>query len=436
MPINLISSTTRVEAPFIKVTIGGTYTFGVYDKVHLVGYDEQGMYRSQRITYPNYVQDLTITKINGQVNKYTLRIKYPITDKDDPNFFEKVFSSVSNSRKIEFSYGDLSAPNFVYRNEEAIITKVKQSFSPSTSVIEYTVSATSSGSLGQAGTYPLFPAIEKKPSEVIEELLYNKAYGLQDIFPGMRNKTLVKSMGWIPSNDAKVKINAKTNMSIWDYLSYLVNCMKPIDSSTGLIRNGTYVMTIVDDTEGSGEDFTQKHVDGKNVLVNGTGSYFKIVEVNNSIEKSDAYEIDIGYPSANIVTNFSIEDDETYSIYYDFQQKLNDSSYSQRIDDAGNVVDVFAPTISSGTAEFKTTEAEKAWWTKVTSYPIKASITIKGLLRPAVLMTHVRLNVLFYGRKHDASGLYIITKQEDSVSTSGYKTTLNMVRIGKDDSLS
>lgn len=431
MAINLLSNTSRIETPFIKVTIGD-YTFGVYDKVHLVGYDEKvkTAYKAQKITYPNYVQELKIQKINGQVNQYTLRLKYAITENDDPNFFEKVFSSVSLTRKIIFSYGDLSAPTFVYRNEEALITKVKQNFSPSSSVIEYTVSATSTGNLGTAGTYSFRERKGIKPSDIIKEILYNKSYGLQDIFPGMRNETQVEQSGWIPTNDKPVTIEAKTNISILDYLSYLVNCMTPLTTKFGLIKTGVYILTIIDDTKQSGEDYLVGRT-----LINSTGTYFKIIEVDNTITKSEAYTIDIGYPSENVVTDFQVEDDETYSIYYNFQEKLNDSSYVQRIDDSGNVIDVFAPTIAKGTAEFKTTEAEKSWWTKVTSYPIKASITLKGLLRSAILMTHVRLNVYFYGRKHDSSGLYIITKQVDTINSSGFKTTLNMVRIDKDDDL-
>ena len=51
----------------------------------------------------------------------------------------------------------------------------------------------------------------------------------------------------------------------------------------------------------------------------------------------------------------------------------------------------------------------------MTQYPITATLTIKGLLKPALLMTYLKINTLFYGRDHISSGLYIITKQTDSV---------------------
>ena len=45
-------------------------------------------------------------------------------------------------------------------------------------------------------------------------------------------------------------------------------------------------------------------------------------------------------------------------------------------------------------------------------------------------MEYVRLNVIFHGRKHISSGLYIITKQVDQIDMSGYRTTLSLTRIG------
>ena len=62
-------------------------------------------------------------------------------------------------------------------------------------------------------------------------------------------------------------------------------------------------------------------------------------------------------------------------------------------------------------------------------YSISASITVKGLLRPALLMQYIKLNVLFYGQKHNTSGIYAITKQVDQVDINGYRTTLSLLRI-------
>ena len=125
--LNLLGGMNLVESPYIKVQIGG-YTFGALSKTE-VNQD----YVNYEIQYPNYIQNLQVQKINGQVNKYTLELSYPVPEGEDPNFFDKVFSSVSKTRKIVFSYGDMTMPSFIYKDEEAIITKITQNINVLTS---------------------------------------------------------------------------------------------------------------------------------------------------------------------------------------------------------------------------------------------------------------------------------------------------------------
>ena len=136
---SLLSSQARIQVPWVKVTIG-EYTFGIFDEqTKSWGKNNAGFYVPYSIQFPQYITDLQVTKVNGQVNNYTLVIVYPVTQFDDPNFFEKVFSSVSRSRKIIFTYGDAEVPSYVYKNEEAIITNVTQQFYFLGSKITYTV---------------------------------------------------------------------------------------------------------------------------------------------------------------------------------------------------------------------------------------------------------------------------------------------------------
>ena len=48
-------------------------------------------------------------------------------------------------------------------------------------------------------------------------------------------------------------------------------------------------------------------------------------------------------------------------------------------------------------------------------------------------MTYLRLNIIFPGgHRHQASGLYVITKQVDTIDGSGYRTQLTITRIAGD----
>ena len=419
--LNLLGNTTRVETPYVKVTIGD-YTFGVMNQTDTeMKRDERGTYKYRYVKFPNFIQTLKVVKINGQVNKYTLSISYPITQNDDPNFFEKIFSSVKETRRIVFSYGDMSAPSYIFREEEAVIQSIQQTFSRESTVINYVINATSAAILASQGSFS-FPATVNQPSKIIESLLSDNQYGLLEIFPGMRDTKAVKTLGLLNGTDNVVNIEAKTNISVLDYLTYLVSCMT--SSADSLTRGSVYSMIIVDDSE--------NFYDNSGTYTTLGGSYFKIVKIESGLDDPQTYTIDIGYPSQNIVTNFTIENNESYSLYYDFQQRINTYEYVHRINDKGEFEEVYCPVLSSN-SQYQTTEADMNWWSKVTSFPVGATIELKGLLRPAILMTHVRLNVYYYGKKHISSGLYIITGQTDEISTAGYKTTLGLRKIAGDN---
>lgn len=425
--IDLLGSTTRVESPFIKVTINN-YTFGVYQKTKAVYKDQEGFYEAAKIMYPNYIKSLQITKINGQVNQYVLNIFYPVTQADDPNFFEKIFSSVSQTRKIIFSYGDASMPTYVYKDEEAIITNVQQSFGfgsggTSDSVIQYTVKAVSGAQLGKTGSFTFINSNKKKPSDEIKRLFKNPKYGLQSLFTGMSVKNL---NSLIAGDDKAVSLDSKTNTSPLDYIAYLVSCMIPASATTDQISKDIYILTIHDDTV-----YDKLYNNTENTL---GGPYFKVTRTSYAKSYSDAYELDIGIHTNTIVTNFQINDNENYSILYDYTNKLYPEEYTKRINNKGEWEDVYAPSFTSKNERHKTNAEDISWYTKMTKYPISGSVTIQGLLRPATLMQYLRLNVIFPGgHKHVTSGLYIVTKQTDTIDATGYRTTLALTRIEGDN---
>ena len=416
---SLLSNQARIQAPWIKVQLGN-YSFGVFDRKTKLKFDADTLTFSENfsVTYPNYIQSLNIVKINGQVNQYTLTIIYPIRTTDDPNFFEKVFSSISSSRKITFSYGDSSMPSYVYKDEEAIITGVSQQFNLDQSSITYTIKAVSSAIVGKTGAYNFMFSGTLKPSDIIKQVFFNKTYGLQNIFTGM-NPSNYSSL--VRGDDKAVPLVPKTNISPLDYINYLVSCMVPGSSSTNNLNNDLYILTIHDDTV-----YDKSYNDTLPV----DGPYFKVTRTSSSIEQADAYEVDIGFNTANIVLSFNIENNENYSLFYNYNSELHPEQYVRRLNNKGEWEDVYAPIYTSGNSSFATTTEATTWFTKMTKYPISATLKIQGLLRPAQLMQYLRLNVVFPGgNKHTSSGLYIVTKQVDDINANGYVTTLTMTRI-------
>lgn len=416
---SLLSSQARIQVPWVKVTIGD-YTFGIFDdKTKSWGKTTAGFYTPFAVQYPQYINSLEVTKVNGQVNTYRLFINYPITQFDDPNFFEKVFSSVSLTRKIVFTYGDAETPAYIYKDEEAIITKIYQSFNLQSSSINYTIEAVSSAALATDGSITI-PAPNKKvkPSDEIKKL-FRTNKSLQKTFTGMKASDLDEL---IAGDDAPVMLESKQNISVVDYINYLTSCMVPAGTGLGLSKD-IYIMNIFDDSITSADKTKSRK-----------GPYFQVSKVSTVMEHSDAYEIDVGINTSTIVRSFSIESNDNYSIYYKYQNLAHPEDYVRRIGADGEWEDVYAPTSMERTNRYSTKSSDQVWWTKVTQFPVNASIQIQGLLRPATLMQYVRLNVIFPGgNKHISSGLYIVTRQVDNIGPNGYATTLGLTRIKGED---
>ena len=325
---SLLSSQARIQAPWVKVTFGegeNAFTFGVFDRktrVYLENAPQE--YREYDIQYPNYIQRLNITKINGQVNQYTLTITYPVRPQDDPNFFEKVFSSVSKTRKIKLSYGDASMPAYCYKDEEALITKITQQFNLEQCTITYVIYAVSTSIVGHVGNFT-FPGKKNiNPSQEIFNVLFNPTYKLNTVFTGM---TPSNFNSLVARGDKQVDIVTKTNISPIDYIAYLASCMIPAGSTGTGLSTDIYIMTLHDNTSSDVDPSSDPGI---------AGPYFKITRTSYVKEQSDAYELDIGYNTATIVTNFSISKDENYSILYDYANKVYPEQYTRRLDKNGN----------------------------------------------------------------------------------------------------
>lgn len=415
---SLLSSQARIQAPWVKVTIGN-YTFGVFSEKPKGAKDSKGFYTQFDVQYPSYIEKLNIIKINGQVNQYTLDLTYPIRTGDDPNLIEKILSSVTRTRKIVFSYGDATNPAYTYKDEEAIITKITQQFALESSSIKYTIKAVSGAALAASGSFNFMNSGKKKPSKEIKAMFNNPAYGLRSLFKGMTDANINKL---IDGSDQEVELDSKLNTAPLDYITYLVSCMIPAGSSVDDRSKDIYILTLHDETVFD-TMFSDATTQG--------GPYFKVTRVStNTVNRADAYEIDVGINTSTIVLSFNIENNENFAMLYDYNAELSPEKFSRRINDQGNWEQTFTPMFTSGNNRFLTRPEDRTWYTKLTKYPISATLVVQGLLRPAHLMQYIRLNVVFPGgNSHISSGLYIVTKQVDDISNAGYRTTLSLTRI-------
>lgn len=409
---------TLVESPFIIVKIGD-YTFGQVQKIKSTN--------KLDVTFPEYMKSVEITKVNGEVNTYKISMEYPITKGSDPNLIDYVFSSVSATRRLTISYGDWNSPAFIYKEEECLITNVSSNLDFSSPKIVYNIDCVSDAK-GLQGINHNFPSWEIQPSSLLYILLQSSVYRLTDIFTGMTDINKVKSYGLIQGGDKVVHIPAKLNCNIWDYINYVVGFMIPDNEDEQAITGkGFYRLSVIDDNrnELGGSYFTVTKISVTNNIALDN-------ELTNSVLDLGAYQLDIGYPSNNFVTNFSLQNDQEWSILYNASNKVDLKNYSYKITNTGELKRNYSPSLTRISNWDGTTAADKAWWTAVTEFPLKAVLTLKGLVRPTILMSYIKINVVFYGQKHISSGYYVIEKETDIVSESGYRTVLNLLRVKGD----
>lgn len=406
---NLVSIPTLVESPFIILTLGG-HTFGSYTGDGL-----------SNVEYPNYMKSMSIDKINGTVNTYTINLSYQVGIGEDPNLLDKILSKATKDRRFTLKYGDWSSPSHIYKEETGIVTNISTQLNLRNASIDYTITCISDAIGLTANTFD-FPGVTDTGSNVLMNLLTNQRYGLQEVFTGMRDINSVIQNNLIASTDQPIKLLPQSNKNVLEYMTYVVNSMtSSADSDSSQLPNSNYYLSVHDDVN--------------NKL---GGTYFKVTEisVNNKVDYNsvETYELDVNYPTDNFITEFTVTNDQSWAILYEYSGKINQQKYSYKINNEGQLITTYAPSLVRSQISGELSATKNQWWSRMTKFPIEVTVTIKGLTRPSILMTYVKLNVWFNGgMKHISSGLYVITKQQDTLDSSGYKTTLTLLRVGGDE---
>ena len=387
-----------VEAPFVEINMGG----------YIIG-----SYKGSLDQFPNYISSLEVSKVNGEINKYKIQIIYQIRYEEDPNLIDKLISTV-RYKKFKIQYGD-AASDTLFRDNNAIITNITSNRDYTGAKITYNIEATSAN-VFVTSYITNFSSVTDKPSNIIRNLLYNNAETsplLLEAFSGMKNVSLVDSKGLIPNNDSVLDIQSQTSMNPVSYINYLVGNMSNSTQTSNTIRNSNYYINYLDDSEGT-----------------FGGSYFKISELTQaSVMQSNinsVFEVTVGYPDSNNIMDFAVNTDNCWAMLYKNSEISNERIYN--IDNYGNTSSLKSLNVVSSSNILN--EINKNWWSQMINFPITAQLTLRGLLKPVMLTDYIKINVVFYGQTHITSGLYTITGQTDKLSSSGFRTILDLTRVG------
>lgn len=386
---SLPTSISYIESPYVSVTVGGR-TIGTKNGEK----------------YPDYLQGVKCRKTNGSVNEYQVSLVHQIAPGDNPNYIDELISKTGYN-EIIISFGD-SNNNVNFRDVKCMITNVTTSFDFIGSKINYTIFCTSFAILAST-TKHTYPARKDKPSNVIREVLYNKANStLLEAFPNMRSKGYVDSKGFIPTNDKVVNIDEVKNTNPFNYLVHLVSLMQnEADKS-----KSSYYLSVEDSL-----------------------GVFKILEVDNNLTTLNSqfmYEVNVGYPDNNQVYDFSAKTNYAWAMAYRSDAGINNYKYT--IDNVGELKRLNTRAIYKNNSVNSTGGIlSYNLWEQLTSYPIQATLTCRGLVKPLLLLQYVKINVIFQGSTRITSGVYIVTQQDDIVDSQGFRTTLSLLRVAGDN---
>lgn len=77
--------------------------------------------------------------------------------------------------------------------------------------------------------------------------------------------------------------------------------------------------------------------------------------------------------------------------------------------------------------------SEKTIWTQYSTYSYKATLTTIGIPMEIPLMTRFMIIPLLYGKAHHTRGVYMVTSMTDSIDSSGFTTTFNLIKLYSDE---
>lgn len=161
----------------------------------------------------------------------------------------------------------------------------------------------------------------------------------------MIDKQKVLTNGLIASDDKAVRLEAQSNMTALSYISYLVSNMVCVTENSSIKKSNMYGLVIIDDMSGE-----------------YSGSYFKVVKNSNQIgtvNSLDVYQIDIGAVGNNLVTAFSVDDNQAYSILYDYSEQTSASDYVYRLNNNGQTEMTYSPSLVVDKSSLKMTESTR-----------------------------------------------------------------------------
>lgn len=418
-------SSNNYQAPAVYIEIMGVRLGLVDDSLSNIDISEDiPATPKSLIKFPNLIISLNVNKIvSGDMNKYTLVLKYLPQDNEDPSYIDKLLAAnvTQNSSKIVISYGDTSTEGFFSRKDEAFITNYTMKMELETSAMVYTITAITVASAltqldtsGNVITYEFQDVSDTHISKIYADLYNNPKYGLKDIFPGGIFIDKVNVLNITDKNRPDTKFEGTIpggNMSLLEYLTALVSLMVPSSYGTEDICGYVYAFN---DTYGSRS--------------------FEIYKSINDAKIVD--ELVIGSVDGSNITTYEFTNDFSaliamrYGKTKDIQSKSLSKTY---IDDNCNEVEIEGVLGNHKNLNTSSMSNDAIWWNSVSKLPCGLNISTRGMIRQLPLMSNIKVTIVIKGRIHFSSGIYSLMEVHDVIDNSGFYSQLKLLKTSSGD---
>lgn len=211
--------------------------------------------------------------------------------------------------------------------------------------------------------------------------------------------------------------------------SVLVPTVNAVDTTLGMIIGlGT---AAIGNKVADALDWVSNKIETHFLIQDDDKFYVKAIRRTSSSEArlgnltNTLFEVTVGYPGDECITDFQIHEDSSWAILS--QKGILSDEYVYAINRDGVSIKKYSPNLFS-TGDTMTS-IEQAWYEFMLTFPVSATMKIKGLVKPTKLMDYIIVNVNFYGMTHITSGLYVITAEQEILSENGFTTQLTLLRV-------
>jgi len=373
----------------------------------------------------DYFMQLDITysgEGTGTANSFTVTLAYLPKPMDRVNFIDEALSGVTADNKpcmLRYGYSGVPGYNLLSSEYECLV--LGYSLQIRDNYLYYTINCISTGARWREKRYNFGFAKEVNPINYISsswirlDLGISKEYDLtidQDAYDHVEKVDL----GYVYNEDGEIVTGqcSLNDVTIFEFLDTVLSEIVDTDDATA------YYWYEVIDVKG------RKQVAIHRTLISETSIKEMFGDENQIIFTFDWGGNHQDFSTNNLILGFDV----------DFKGEVNIATTEGILttrsvyDNTGTLVE------AEGMEDYQVGDFVKQdfsnttkFWTKSVNWSYTAQLEIVGIPADIPIGGYLEVNPLIYGQKHHTAGVYMITGSKSNITSGGFVTNLELVKV-------